>query len=745
MGASSQTDRIMNFGSFQADLDSGELRKAGVRIKLHAQPFQILAILLEQPGKLISREEIRQRLWPEDTFVDFDHGLNNAVNRLREALGDSAATPRFIETLPRRGYRFIAPVNAPGSLSGSEPLEPLSVENNYEEVGGGTDSHRTAGLAKVALSRWLIWLGLLAIAVALLTTFELRKSTSSPSSRRLFLMPPEGAIYSLIGDEGGSVAVSPDSTRIAFVAVNSAGIRQVWVRPLGALAPESIVGTEDGTFPFWSPDGRWIAFFSRGKLKKVRSDGRTPPLALCDAPFGRGGSWNSRGVIIFAPTSHSPIYRVSDSGGVPVPITQLDTSIHTTHRWPKFMPDGEHFIYLAANHFNPATHNGIYFSSLSSQKNTFVVATDADATAASGYLFFLHNDSFMTQQFNSQHGQLQGEPQPTIEKVLYDPTIWKVVFDASNHGVMAYQLGSRVSGNQFRWYDRSGKELGVLGEPQIEFQPSISPDGKQLAVGMADGGYSRLWVYDLTAGDRKQITFSKYDNGSPIWSPDGSHIFFSGKREHYSIYRVDSRGAKPEEPILDTGTDTWPLSVSPDGRFLAYGEGVGIGKIRSRIWVYSLNGKGQPFRLLPGEAVEGDAEFSPDGHWIAYTSNESGRDEVYVVPFAESQSSVETESSLSKGKWQISNSGGRTPKWNQNNKELFYLAQDNTLTQVTLSIRGSAFAFKTGRALFKANPSFYSLAYDVSPDGNRFIINTAPQEKTAPITVVENWLSDFSK
>ena len=311
--------------------------------------------------------------------------------------------------------------------------------------------------------------------------------------------------------------------------------------------------------------------------------------------------------------------------------------------------------------------------------------------------------------------------------------------------MIAYQLGNRVSGNQFRWYDRSGKELGILGEPLIEFQPCISPDGRKLAVGMADGGYSRLWVYDLALGDRKQITFSKYDYGSPIWSPDGTHIFFSGKREHYSIYRVDSRGAEPEEPILDTGTDTWPLDVSSDGRFLAYGEGVGIGRSHSRIWVYPLNSKGKPFRLLQGEAVEGAADFSPDGRWVAYTSNESGRDEVYVVPFAAPQSSGKTEYVLSKGKWQISNSGGHAPKWNQNKKELFYLAQDNTIMAVALSIRGSTFAFDTGRALFRANPSFYSLAYDVAPYGRRFIINTAPQEKTAPITIVENWLSDFSK
>jgi eukaryotic-like serine/threonine-protein kinase len=744
VGSNSQDSCVIQFGAFQVDLHSGELRKAGIKLKLHAQPFQILAMLLEQPGKLISREEIRQRLWPEDTFVDFDHGLNNAVNRLREALGDSAATPRFIETVPRRGYRFIAGINGTDSPKSYTSLQPSSAENKHGESVSNENSSKATGSYSRVLLRWPIWVGVLVLAVVPLIAFQLRKATSLPS-RRLFLLPPEGATYNLIGDEGGSIAVSPDSTRIAFIAMNSGGIAQVWIRQLGKLAAEPIDGTEGATFPFWSPDGRWIGFFSGGKLKKVRSDGRTPPLTLCDAPFGRGGSWNSRGVIIFAPTSHSSICQVADTGGVPIPITKIDSSIHTTHRWPKFLRDNKHFVYLAANHFNPATSNGIYFGSLDGKVNSLVVASDADATEASGYLFFLHKGSLMAQPFNSESGQLEGEPQPTTERVLYDPTIWKVVFDASNRGVMAYQLGNRVSGNQFRWYDRTGKEQGLLGEPNFEFEPSISPNGRKLAVCMADGGYSRLWIYDLTLGVRKQITFSKYDYSSPIWSPDGVHVYFDSKREHYSIYQVDSRGTELEKPILDTGSDTWPLDVSSDGRFLLYAEGMRIGGSHSQIWVYPLDAKSHPFRLLKGEAIEGDAKFSPDGRWVAYTSNESGRNEVYVVRFW-SQKTHQPENSISSEKWQVSNSGGHTPRWSRNNRELFYLAQDNTLTAVSVTTRrGSGFAFEAGHPLFRANPGFYGISYDVSPEGSRFIINTAPQEKTAPITVVENWLSDFKR
>jgi hypothetical protein len=264
-------------------------------------------------------------------------------------------------------------------------------------------------------------------------------------------------------------------------------------------------------------------------------------------------------------------------------------------------------------------------------------------------------------------------------------------------------------------------------------------------VAVGDGGYSRLWVFDLAHGTRKQITFSKYDYGSPVWSADGAHILFARKEEHYSLNQVDSLGAERERLILDTGSDTWPLDMSLDGQFVLYGEGLIIGRARSRIWVYPMSGKSRPYRLLEGEAIEGDAKFSPNGRWVAYTSNESGRDEVYVIPFVATQRSTQAANATSLGKWQLSNSGGRAPRWRQNSKELFYLAQDNTLTAVPISIRGSTFAFEAGLPLFRANPGFYRISYDVSPDGSRFIVNTAPQERTAPITVVENWVFDMPK
>jgi DNA-binding winged helix-turn-helix (wHTH) protein/Tol biopolymer transport system component len=734
MSSSSTPVRVIRFGIFEANLRSGELRKSGIRIKLHDQPFQILTMLLERPGELVTREEIRNRLWPGDTFVDFDHSLNNAVNRLREALGDSADSPRFIETLPRRGYRFVGQTDGTGFVEIGESPSAQTEVKRTEPI------HAIRSRAY----HWFIGIGLVIAAVAGIVAYQLYRAPFPPSSR-LFLLPPEGTTFNLIGDEGGSVAVSSDGTRIAFVALSTRGNTEVWVRPLGSLTSTAVDGTDGATFPFWSPDGRFLGFFAGGKLKKVSLDGSNSPVVLCDAPFGRGGSWSSRGVIIFAPNSHSAIYAVPDRGGDPTPVTVLDASTQTTHRWPKFLPDGKHFIYLAANHFNETTHDAVYLGSLDRREaNKLIVPTDADATYASGYLFFLRKDVFMAQRFSAETAELRGEPHATLEKVLYDPTIWKAVFDASSKGLMAYQLGDRVRGTQFRWFDRAGRQVGVLGEPIFQWEPSISRDGKRLVVGIAGGGYSNLWVYDLVRGGRMQITFSKYDSGTPVWFRRSSRILFTSKRQHYSIYEVDSRGAEPERLVLDIGSDIWPLDISPDERFLLFGRGLTIGKAKSEIWVYAMSGGGRHFRLLAGDAREGQAQFSPDGRWVAYTSNESGRDEVYVVPFSSSIVSRETRSAALLGKWKISDGGGHAPRWRRNGAELFYLASDNTVMAVPVSTHGSKFEFQSARPLFRANPGFYSVSYDVSPNGNKFVVNTAPEERTAPITVVENWLSDLT-
>lgn len=744
MSLSSTPVRVVRFGVFEADFLAGELRKSGIKIKLHDQPLQVLAMLLDHPSELVTREDIRNRLWPGNTFVDFDHGLNNAVNRLREALGDSADSPRFIETLPRRGYRFIGTANGVGVADSKTQVGSAGPAASSDH---SVLLNQQATLSKWPRYRWMTWAIAVFAPLAFLLGLKLERAPLSPSSRS-FILPPEGTTFDLIGDSGGSVALSLDGTKLAFVAVNSKAEAVVWVRELRKLTADAVEGTENASFPFWSPDGRSIAFFADGKLKKISLDGG-PAVTLCEAPFGRGGDWNSRGAIIFAPASHSGIYRVSESGGVATPVTTVDTTIHTTHRWPKFFPDDEHFIYLAANHFDDATHNGVYRASLDGKENEFLIATNADATYESGYLFFLRKDVLMAQRFDPNRGRLEGEARPTVEKVLYDSSIWKAVFDASGNGVLAYQLGVKTEGTKLVWYDRSGKELATVGEPNYYWDPRLSRDGRKLTFGMLkhSAGYSDVWVYDFSRGIKTQITFDKYDNGNAILSPDDSHVIFSGKRQHYSLYITDAGGVELPRALLDTGSDTWPVDLSPDGRSLLFAQGYLIGRARSQLWVYTMNGSSAPYRLLEGDAVESDAQFSPDGRWVAYSSNESGRDEVYVVAFRAPSNSGKGQATPASRRWRVSSTGGYRPRWCRDGRELIYVNEANVLVAVGVSSKHSGLEIGQAHPLFHANTlaDRRSVYYDVSRDGNRILVSVSTPERAAPITLVENWPSDFAK
>jgi eukaryotic-like serine/threonine-protein kinase len=729
--ASSPTSAgIVCFEEYEADLRSRELRRNGTRVRLPDQAFQVLALLIERPGELVTGEEIQKQLWQSDTYVDFDHGLNNAVNRLREALGDSAEKPRFVETLPRRGYRFVATVKG----------RPLKVDTGSASAA----ARETTALlppsipvqgAGVRLRKLLLWSFALIAVTALLIALKLSK-TPPPPATRSYVLPPEGATFSLINDDGGSVVLSQDGRKLAFVAVGSNGPARIWIRTLAKLSAEPLEGTEGATFPFWSADGQWVAFFAEGKLKKVHLTGGAP-ITLSDAPFGRGGSWRN-GVIIFAPGSHTGIFKVSDSGGTAVQLTTVDASKHTTHRWPKFLPDGRRFLYLAASHFRDAAHDGIYVGSIDGGSDRFLVASESDATYASGFLFFYSRGMLQMQRFKPETGGLQSEAHTTGEKVLYDASIWKLVLDASDT-VLAYQLGEKVGGTQLRWFDRGGKELGAVGTPVFQWDVHLSPDGKKLAIGIGEVGYSNLWVYDLARNARQQITFNKFDHGSPVWTRDGKQLIFTAKQKYYSIARIEASGAGSEQPLFDAGSDIWPVDLSKDSKYLLFGRGTNIGRSTSQLWVYPTKVDGSPFRLLQGDAIETDGQFSPDGHWVAYVSNVTGREEVYVVPFhSGSNSSAHDVEAM-----RVSLAGGHAPRWRRDGKEIFYLALDKALMSAKVTYRARKLELGTPRPLFRTNPGFFIFPYDVSPDGKRFLVNTATPEKAAPITLVENWQSDF--
>jgi eukaryotic-like serine/threonine-protein kinase len=751
--ASSPASEVVTFEEFEANLRARELRRLGAKVKLPDQSFQVLVMLLEHPGELVTREEIRKRLWPGDTFVDFDHGLNNAVNRLREAIGDSADSPRFVETLPRRGYRFIATANGTGRAQVAFVSNSHSTEVTPELNAIAIPSKQRTESPKARGYRWFLWATPVVLSLALLIAFRPWTTTGQPS-RRLFVLPPEGTTFRLIRDDGSAVALSPDGTKLAFSAVDAKGIAQIWVRPLGSLTAQALDGTEGATFPFWSPDGRSVAFFSDSdeKLKKVSLTGGAA-VALCDAPHGRGGSWSYRGVMVFTPNVRTGLYQIPDSGGTPTPVTNVDASIHTTHRWPKFLPDGRHFIYLAASHLRDGSHNAVYLGSLDTTQTRLLVPSDADATYASGYLFFRFKNALMAQAFDSERGELRGEPRPTIEKVVYDPTIWKNVFDASGSGVMVYQLGSTVRGSQLQWFDRAGTKLGGVGEPGFSSAPRISPDGRNILTGRVAsfGNYSDLWIYNLASGGEKRITSGDYDDSGGVWLHNGNRILFSGEGSH-QIYAVNSSGVGPRELVLDAGRGISPSDITPDDRFLLCSRESDPPQKSSRLWVYPIIGGIPPFPLMDGEAGQDFGRFSPDGLWVAYASNDSGKFQVYIANFnAPTDPIVKRRSAIQRKlqKIQVSLSGGIRPVWRRDGRELFYIAADNAIMSVPVIIRGSSLEVGVARPLFRPIPGisrYPGYPYDVSLDGSKFIIALGtPPETTAPITLVENWLSDFKK
>ena len=466
------------------------------------------------------------------------------------------------------------------------------------------------------------------------------------------------------------------------------------------------------------------------------------PTVVCDAPLGRGGSWNSDGIIIFAPTFESGLFQVPSSGGTAQPVTKLDKSKHDSHRWPRFLPDGRHFLYIAITH-NTARdpNNGIYFASLDGKENRLLMQSDSQADYSSGHLLFLRNATLMAETFNPKTGSLEGTPSPIADQVLLDPSTWRAALSATEGGLLAYVSGG-IAANQFTWYDRSGKSIGLAGEKVLNVNHvRISPDGLKIA---ADPGESLfdIWIYDVARNVSTRLTFGPAAGTAPVWSPDGKWIAFNHLQDGYlNIYRKPTSGMGQTELLIEgdeKNVQNWPSDWSPDGKSLLYAVGDLIGA--AQLWELPLTGNDRkPRHLMPSGFITRDARYSPDGRWIGYASNESGKFEIYAVP-----------SSGIGGKWQISTGGGQQPLWRRDGKELFYLSSDDKLMSVPLKLNADSVQADAPRALFSVANSIAPVSglvapYDVTPDGKRFVVITGEQGKSFPINLVTNWTAALGK
>lgn len=524
-------------------------------------------------------------------------------------------------------------------------------------------------------------------------------------------------------------------------------------------APEALIGTEGALSPFWSPDSRFIGFRAGNKVQVIQATGG-PPRILADTAGTNGGTWNRDGIILFATTNGGPIRRVAASGGDVSPVTTLDTANGETQHWyPFFLPDGRHFLYLAigSKTGGPASANGIYVAALDSRERKLLVPGGSNPTYAQGHLLFVRGQTLMAQPFDVDRLELTGEAVPIAEDVAVGgTTAIPAGFTVSERGVLAYQTGSRDAGgggagyvSRLVWFDRTGKEMGSLGDEARSGHVALAPDGRRVATSLIDPARRTpdVWIFDIARGLRSRFTFEPGWEYAAVWSPQGDRIAFAAtKSGPGDLYQKASSGAGAEEALLTDDRLKTPRDWSPDGRFILFS--VATDGRGSDLWLLPLFGDRKPFPIIQTPFSDMTGVFSPDGRWIAYMSNESGRYEVYVVPFPGTAGGRPTAAApdTSTTKWQISTSGGTWPRWRRDAKEIFYLAPDGSLMAAGVNGQGSAFEVGAVQRLFATRAVGSGSQYDVSADGQRVLVNTVAEEIVPPpITLVVNWVGALQK
>ena len=497
-----------------------------------------------------------------------------------------------------------------------------------------------------------------------------------------------------------SQAPSPDGQRVAF-GVNTTGGTALAVRSFDEVEAHLLPGTEVGLFPFWSPDSRFIGFFAQGKLMKIDVTGG-PPQTLCDAGLGTGGTWNRDGTIVFASNQGtSGLLRVSAAGGTPVPVTTLDVAKkEESHRWPWFLPDGRHFLYVAGP---PST---VYVGSLDAEEADPLLASESQAIYADRHLLFIRQGTLLAQSFDAARLRTIGESFPVADNITVAPSLAAGAFSASPTGVLTYRRGGGTFNirTQLTWVDRAGKALGAIGQPGVYRNPELSPDGTRVAVDALDpqGRSLDVWLMELARGVTSRFTFDQGNDIYPVWSPDGSRIVFGSDRDGgvLHLYQKRADGVGIEELVLKSSADMLPHSFSPDGRLLVYRTPVNG---RSQLGILRVVGERTPHLFEPSGFLQQFSQVSPDGRWLTYASTESGQYEVYVQSFP----------APGGGKWQISKDGGLYPRWRPDGRELFYYALDGALMAVPLK---NATQLDVGAAV----PLFQARMSERSRPGPRF-------------------------
>ena len=634
-------------------------------------------------------------------------------------------TRHCLEKRPERRFQTASDlgfaIEAVSSFSDSQPQ--LMLKSGEPEK---------AATTKFKRERWM-WVAIsLLLAAGLISTMWFLRP-SSPEARVTRLSIPLPKETGTLSSQAPDLALSPDGVHLAFSA-STGKTRQLWLRSLDSFTTQPLAGTEGADSPFWSPDGNSIAFFADNKLKKF--DTRSSVIEIiCPAGAGRGGDWNRNGVILFCAGDGAALSRVSAAGGKPEFVTELDTALgETNHDYPSFLPDGQHYLF----HIFGRDNHGIYVGSLNSKDRKMLIPLSPDSAnstravwSASGFILYaLNRNTLLARAFDPDRLELIGEPFRIAENVIVSLT-GNARFTTAANGTLAYLQNKEMDVAQLTWCDRSGKRLGEAGmaEPWTSF--ALSPDDAAVAlIRNEPNRLNSLWQLNLAQGTTIRFVTDTYSaNFFPVWSPDGEQLAFASARNSaLNLYLKRTNGTAPEERLLETRFQTYPLSWSPDGKFLIYAMGDPL--TRTDIWSLPLSGERKPQPLLQTKSDERAAKVSPDGNWLVYVSDETGSAEVYVTTFPQPGRA-----------WRISKSGGNNPAWRADGKELFYLSRKQ-LMAVSVNNRGTEFQASASRPLFEIE----GINYAPSKDGQRFLTSVVTERApTPPINVALNWTAEMKK
>ncbi|MCX6549867.1 MAG: winged helix-turn-helix domain-containing protein [Acidobacteria bacterium] len=729
--------RLVRFGAFEADLRSGELRKAGVSISLQDKPFHLLARLLECPGELVTREQLQRELWPAHTFVDFERGLNTAVKRLRDALGDDPDRPHFIETLPRRGYRFIAPVVA-ASPSGADDAPASRRRPPARRI----LSWAFGALVVLAIGLWLV-VGRVPRSVKGTGVTRVQIPVA-PATR---LGPAQAFVP---GGDRSAIAVSADGRTVVFVGASD-GTTRLFARPISSETAKPIEGTAGAQLPFLSPDGKWVGFWSPGALRRVPIDGG-PVSTICAAEVRNppyGATWLGNDYVVFARVIGA-LMKVSAGGGVPKPLTTLRRG-ELGHRLPHALADGKTFLFTVRTRDYVWGEEQIAVQAAGDSGHT-ILASGSDArVAGQGYLVFLRLGTLMAAPFDSITRRMLAVPVPVVDDIAQAVGHGNTFRDSgggqfavSATGVLVYARGgvARPRRDTLAWIDRTG-EVELLPVADMFFgAPRLSPDGTRVAAAVFETTRLNIRVYDLAR--KTELRLSSDDEEQwPMWSPDGRAIVYQSVSGGQTSLRRRAADGTGLAEVLVTGDYPTPSSWLADREtlgFLQAGPPGPDGMIGWSIWRWRRD---QPLRKLETPVPCEDAAFSPTGSVVAYENRDSSPREVYLQPFGRAGDRV-----------QVSSDGGQDPAWDPLGRELYYLAPGQTpgtvrmmvaavTTSPSLTVGVPRMLFSTS-AIAAAHPI---RAYDVAPDGRRFLIQRRdkPSDRaTTHIEVVLNWIEEVS-